>query len=62
MRLLCTAAARPPGAPRRAAWAVALPARAEASLGLRLGSWLLRLLRECVYLLLCSWCIRELLD
>uniref|UniRef100_A0A8B9SZF4 Uncharacterized protein n=1 Tax=Anas platyrhynchos TaxID=8839 RepID=A0A8B9SZF4_ANAPL len=32
------------------------------SLGLRLGSWLLRVLRECAYLLLCSWCIRELLD
>lgn len=62
MRLLRIAAARPLGAPRRAARAVALPAPAEASLGLRLGSWLLRLLRECVYLLLCSWCIRELLD
>lgn len=39
-----------------------MPAPTDASLGLRLGSWLLRLLRECVYLLLCSWCIRVLLD
>uniref|UniRef100_A0A8C4TXX1 Uncharacterized protein n=1 Tax=Falco tinnunculus TaxID=100819 RepID=A0A8C4TXX1_FALTI len=55
------------GAPRcsQAAWSarlVALPAPTDSCLGLRLGSWLLRLLRECVYLLLCSWCIRELLD
>uniref|UniRef100_A0A8C3BSJ9 Uncharacterized protein n=1 Tax=Cairina moschata TaxID=8855 RepID=A0A8C3BSJ9_CAIMO len=42
--------------------AAALPAPNGDSLGLRLGSWLLRVLRECAYLLLCSWCIRELLD
>lgn len=59
MRLL---RARPLGTSRRSVRAVALPAPAGASLGLRLGSWLLRLLRECVYLLLCSWCIHELLD
>lgn len=62
MRLLRTTAARPLGTLRRAARVVALPAPNNASLGLRLGSWLLRLLRECVYLLLCSWCIRKLLD
>ncbi|CAM9985305.1 unnamed protein product [Bubo scandiacus] len=63
MRLLRTAAAaRPPGSARRMARAMALPAPTNTSLGLRLGSWLLRLLRECVYLLLCSWCIRVLLD
>uniref|UniRef100_A0A8B9DLD5 Lens epithelial protein n=1 Tax=Anser cygnoides TaxID=8845 RepID=A0A8B9DLD5_ANSCY len=62
MPLLRTAAARLPGAPRRAVRAAALPAPNGDSLGLRLGSWLLRVLRECAYLLLCSWCIRELLD
>uniref|UniRef100_A0A8B9W317 Lens epithelial cell protein LEP503 n=1 Tax=Anas zonorhyncha TaxID=75864 RepID=A0A8B9W317_9AVES len=46
----------------RAVRAVALPGPNGDSLGLRLGSWLLRVLRECAYLLLCSWCIRELLD
>lgn len=62
MRLLRAAAARPPGTVKRMAQAVALPASGDPSLGLRLGRWVLRLLRECVYLLLCSWCIRELLE
>lgn len=62
MRLLRTATARPPGTVKRMAQAVALPAPGDASLGLRLGRWVLRVLRECVYLLLCSWCIRELLE
>ena len=62
MRLLRTATARPPRAVKRMAQAVALPAPGDASLGLRLGRWVLRVLRECVYLLLCSWCIRELLE
>lgn len=30
--------------------------------GLSLRYWLLDALRECVYLLLCCWCIKELLD
>lgn len=65
MHLLRTVAARQArasGSPRRAVRAVALPGPAKASLGLRLGYWLLQLLQECVYVLLCSWCIRELLD
>lgn len=64
MHLSWTMAACLRGAPRQVArvQALALPAPASTSLGLRLGSWLLRLLRECIYLLLCSWCIRELLD
>lgn len=59
-----TVAARLQGAPWQVAQvrAVALPRPTATSLGLRLGSWLLRLLRECIYLLLCSWCIRELVD
>ena len=61
MCLLRTMVARPLGAPRRAVRAVALPAPTKASLGRRLGSWLLRLLQDFVYLLLCSWCICELL-
>lgn len=64
MHLFWTTAACLPGAPWQVArvQAVALPTLTATSLGLRLGSWLLRLLRECMYLLLCSWCIRELLD
>lgn len=54
------AVARP--AVRAVALPAALPAPSGESLGLRLGSWLLRLLRDCVFLLLCSWCVRQLLD
>uniref|UniRef100_A0A8C0URD0 Lens epithelial protein n=1 Tax=Cyanistes caeruleus TaxID=156563 RepID=A0A8C0URD0_CYACU len=52
------------GAPQQVALvqALALSSPTAISLGLRLGSWLLRLLEECIYLLLCSWCIHELLD
>lgn len=64
MHLFWTVAACLPGAPQQVArvQVLALPAPIATSLGLRLGSWLLRLLRECIYLLLCSWCIHELLD
>lgn len=64
MQLFWTVAACLPGAPQQVArlQALALPAPTATSLGLRLGSWLLQLLRECICLLLCSWCIRELLD
>nr|XP_025976787.1 mothers against decapentaplegic homolog 6-like [Dromaius novaehollandiae] len=51
MHLLQSAAARrarAPGSPKRAVRAVALPGPAKASLGLRLGYWLLQVLRECV--------------
>uniref|UniRef100_A0A803V2M3 Lens epithelial protein n=1 Tax=Ficedula albicollis TaxID=59894 RepID=A0A803V2M3_FICAL len=34
----------------------------NATLHEMLSTEMLRLLRECIYLLLCSWCIRELLD
>uniref|UniRef100_A0A452HDS0 Lens epithelial protein n=1 Tax=Gopherus agassizii TaxID=38772 RepID=A0A452HDS0_9SAUR len=30
--------------------------------GLNLSYWLLDILRECAYVLLCCWCIKELLD
>lgn len=64
MHILWTMAACLQGAPQPVArvQALALPAPAATSLGLRLGSWLLRLLWKCIYFLLCSWCIRELLD
>lgn len=47
----------------RSARAVALPGPpTKRFVGLSLGCWLLRLLRQCVYALLCCWCIHELLD
>uniref|UniRef100_A0A674JMV3 Lens epithelial protein n=1 Tax=Terrapene triunguis TaxID=2587831 RepID=A0A674JMV3_9SAUR len=45
-----------------------LPASAQGAglghgpVGLNLSYWLLDVLRECAYVLLCCWCIKELLD
>lgn len=62
MHLLSTVASRLPSTVNQMEQVMALPAPGDASIGLRLGRWVLRVLRECVYLLLCSWCIRELLE
>uniref|UniRef100_A0A8C3IP99 Lens epithelial cell protein LEP503 n=1 Tax=Chrysemys picta bellii TaxID=8478 RepID=A0A8C3IP99_CHRPI len=48
---------------RRAVRGMVLPGPLpKGPVGLNRSFWLLDVLRECAYLLLCCWCIKELLD